>query len=150
MATPKPVKKATKKPVKKAAPPAGAPAGKVAPVQPTHLSVTFKIVTPDQMRKIVFQLTRRKSSAGESWAVMFELNERTDTTQEFQLVIQLLVAIDKGENAKAAATAADGLDSDQHAQALIAGDVSKAAKAGEASIADAETEAVNVISARNT
>jgi len=145
MATAKPVKKATKKAVKKAAPP-----GKAAPVQPTHLSVTFKIVTPDQKRKIVFQLTRRKSSEGESWAVMFELNERKDTTQEFQLVIQLLVAIDKGENAKAAATAVNGLDSDQHAQALIAGDVSKAAKMGDASIADAETEAVNVISARNS
>ncbi len=144
MATAKPVKKkATKKAVKKAAPPA-----KTGPVQPTHLSVTFKIVTPDQLRKIVFQLTRRKSSAGESWAVMFELNERTEITQEFQLVIQLLVAIDKGENAKAAATAADGLDSDQHAQALIAGDVSKAAKVGDAPIADAETEAVNIISAR--
>src|SRR5215510_677667 len=118
------------------------------PVQPTHISVTFRIVTPDQLRKITFTLTRNSDAKNDSWSVMFELDERADTTKDFQLVIQLQAEVDHNDNAKAAATAKDGLDSDQHSQALVAGDVAKAAKKGEATVDDAEDQAAAIISAR--
>lgn len=123
---------------------------KTAPVQPTHISVTFKIVTPDQLRKITFTLSRLFDSTHDSWSVMFELDERTDATKDFQLVIQLQADVDHDDNDKAAATAKNGLDSDQHSQALVAGDVAKAAKKGDATLDDAKSEAAGVVSARSS
>jgi len=124
----------------------GASAGTL---QPTHISVTFKIVTPDQLRKITFTLSRLIDSTQDSWSVMFELDERADTTKDFQLVIQLQVDVDHNDNANAAATAKNGMDSDQHAQAIVAADTAKDAKKGDASLADAQSDAAAVVSARN-
>ena len=117
-------------------------------VQPTHITVTFKIVTPDQLRKITFTLSRMVDASHDSWSVMFELDERTDPAADFNLVIQLQVDVDHDDNDKAAATAQEGLDSDQHAQALIASDVAKAAQKGEATVDQAKEEAAGIISAR--
>jgi hypothetical protein len=119
------------------------------PIQPSHISVTFTIVTPDQLRKIVFTLTKMSSNNTDSWSVMFELDERTDSSKDFQLVVQLKVDVDKGDAAKAAATAKHGLDSDQHAQALVAADTAKDAKTGDATVDDAKEDAAAVVSARN-
>jgi hypothetical protein len=120
-------------------------------VRPTHISVTFKIVTPDQLRKITFTLSRVEDATHDSWSIMFELDERTDTTKDFQLVIQLQVDVDHNDDANADATAKNGLDSDQHAQALVAADVAKAAKKGDGpTIDDANDEAANIISVRST
>ncbi len=121
-----------------------------APVQPTHISVTFKIVTPDQLRKITFTLTRLVDSAQDSWSVMFELDERADTTKDFHLVIQLQVDVDHNDNDKAAATAKNGMDSDQHSQALVAADVAKAAKQDVSLKEAAEGEAAGIVSARSS
>lgn len=118
-------------------------------VRPTHISVTFKIVTPDQKRRIIFTLSRMSDSQNDSWSVMFELDERADTTQDFQLVIQLQVDVDHNDDAKAAATAKNGMDSDQHAQVLVAGDTAKDAKKGDATVDDAKQDAAGVISARS-
>ena len=117
--------------------------------RPTHISVTFKIVTPDQKRRINFTLSRLSDSQNDSWSVMFELDERADTTQDFQLVIQLQVDVDHNDSAKAAATAKNGLDSDQHAQVLVAADTAKDAKKGDATIEDAKQDAAAVVSARS-
>jgi hypothetical protein len=79
---------------------------------------------------------------------MFELDERADATKDFQLVIQLQVDVDHNDDAKAAATAKNGLDSDQHSQALVAADTAKDAKKGDATLADAQQDAAGVVSAR--
>lgn len=118
-------------------------------IQPTHISVTFTIVTPDQLRKIIFKLTKSNDSTDESWSVSFELDERTDATKDFNLVIQLEVDVDHNDHPKAAATMKNGLDSDQHAQALVAGDTAKDAATGAASQQDAKDDSKAVVSARN-
>jgi hypothetical protein len=117
--------------------------------RPTHISVTFKIVTPDQLRKIIFTLTRMSDAENDSWSVMFELDERADATKDFQLVIQLQVDVDHNDDPNAAATAKHGMDSNQRAQALVAGDTAKDAKIGDASVDDAKADAAGVVSARD-
>jgi hypothetical protein len=129
--------------------PAKASGSAPAVTRPTHISVTFKIVTPDQKRRITFTLSRLSDSQNDSWSVMFQLDERADTTQDFQLVIQLQVDVDHNDNAKAAATAKNGMDSDQHAQVLVAGDTAKDAKNGDATLDDAKQDAAGVITARS-
>jgi hypothetical protein len=118
-------------------------------VQPTHVSVTFTIVTPNQLRKIIFTLVKLSDATNDSFSVMFELDERADASKPFQLVIQLQVDVDHNDVAKAAATQKNGLDSDQHAQALVAGDTAKDAKTGAATKEDAEDDAKAIVSARN-
>ena len=118
-------------------------------VQPTHISVTFTIVTPDQLRKIVFSLSKLSDKNNDSWSVMFELDERADATKKFELVIQLQVDVDHNDAAKAAATAKHGMDTDQHAQALQAGDTAKDAKTGDATLDDAKEDTKGIVSARN-
>lgn len=118
-------------------------------LQPTHISVTFTIVTPDQLRKIIFTLIRLSDANNDSWSVMFELDERSDATKAFQLVIQLQVDVDHNDAPKAAATAKNGLDTDQHAQALVAGDTAKDVKTGDATKADAAEDAKSIVSARS-
>jgi hypothetical protein len=122
----------------------------LAPVKPTHISVSFKIVTPDQLRKITFTLSRLSDSQNDSWSIMFELDERADATKDFQLVIQLQVDVDHNNDTKAAATAKHGLDSDQHAQALVAADTAKDAKKGDATQDEAKQDAAGIVSARAT
>jgi len=119
-------------------------------ITPTHISVTFKIVTPDQRRRITFTLSRMSDDTQDSWSVMFELDERTDPNKDFMMVIQLQVDVDHNDADKAAATAKDGLDSNQHAQALVAGDTAKDAKKGNATLDDAKEDAAAIITARAT
>src|SRR5271156_6598041 len=102
-------------------------------LQPTHISVTFKILMPDQLRKISFTLTKDSESGKESWNITFQLFQRTSSTVDFpsDASIELDVVIDEGDedaNAQASATAKHGLDADQRAQALGAGDTAQAAK----------------------
>ena len=52
------------------------------------------------------------------------------------------------DNDKAAATAKNGLDSDQHGQALVAGDTAKDAKKGDAMIEDAKQDAAAIVTSR--
>ena len=118
-------------------------------LKPTHIAVTFKIVTPDQRRKIIFTLVRYSDKHDDSWIIMFELDERADATKPFQMVIQLQVDVDHNDAPKAAATAQNGLDSDQHAQALVAGDTAKDVKTGDATKDDLAQDTKAIVSARN-
>ena len=117
--------------------------------QPTHISVAFKIVSSDQLRMIIFTLSRMSDAANDSWGIMFELDERADVTQNFGMVIQLQADVDHDDNDKAAATANHGMDADQHAQVLVAADTAKDAKNGDATLADAQEDAKAVVAARN-
>jgi hypothetical protein len=118
-------------------------------LQPTHISVTFTIVTPDQLRKIIFTLVKLSDANNDSWSIMFELDERADAANAFQLVIQLQVDVDHNDAPKAAATAKNGLDSDQHSQALAAADTAKDVKTGDATKADLGEDTKGIVSARN-
>jgi len=119
------------------------------PLKPTHIHVSFKIVTPDQLRQIIFTLSKMSDSANDSWSVMFELDERADPNGKFQLVIQLQVDVDHNDAAKADATSKHGLDTDQQAQALAAADTAKDVKTGDATLDDAKEDAKSVVSARD-
>ena len=97
-------------------------------LQPTHISVTFTIVTPDQLRQIIFKLNKSSDSNDDSWSIFFELDERKDPDKPFKLVAKLEVAVDHNDAAKAAATQKNGMDAAQRAQAVSAADTVKAAK----------------------
>jgi hypothetical protein len=118
-------------------------------IAPSHISVTFTIVTPDQLRQIIFNLTKSSDSTDDSWSISFELDERKDPDKPFKLVAKLNVAVDHNDTAKAASTVKHGLDSDQHAAALNAADTVKAAKADPELKPDAEEDTKAVIAARN-
>jgi hypothetical protein len=125
------------------------PAKPKAQVQPTHISVTFTIVTPDQRRKIIFTLVKLSDAKNDSWSIMFELDERADAAKPFLMVIQLQVDVDHNDAPKAAATAKNGMDSDQHAQALVAADTAKDVKTGNATKDDLNDATTAVVSARS-
>src|SRR6185312_8252510 len=112
-----------------------------AAIKPSHISVTFTIVTPDQLRKIIFKLDKSSDSVDESWSISFELDEREDPSKQFALVLQLQVNVDQTDHAKAAATLNNGLDTDQHAQALAAGDTARDVATGAATNEDAQDDA---------
>jgi hypothetical protein len=120
-------------------------------IQPTHLFVRFKIVTPDKLRQIVFTLEKDQDAQNNSWNITFALNERDKPEDDFSEVIQLAVAVDHNDDDKAMASFKHGLDSDQHAQALVAGQTAKDAKTGAdgTTVADAKDDAAGVVSARN-
>jgi hypothetical protein len=118
-------------------------------ITPTHISVTFTIVTPDQLRKIVFNLTKSSDSLDDSWSISFELDERKEASKPFNLVAKLDVAVDHNDSPKALATSKHGMDSDQHAAALNAADTVKAAEADPSLKPDAEEDTKAVVSARN-
>jgi hypothetical protein len=118
-------------------------------IAPSHISVTFTIVTPDQLRQIIFNLKKSKDANDDSWSIMFELDERKDSEKPFKLLAKLDVAVDHNDTAKALATSKFGLDSDQHAAALNAADTVKAAKSDPALKPDAEEDTKAVVSARS-
>lgn len=135
-------------------PTTGAGAGRaLAPVQqhlkPSNITVSFTIVTPDQLRRIIFTLTKTQASAGESWDIMFELDERADAAKNFVLVARFQVDVDQEDHDNAAATAKHGLDSDQVDQAHVAADTASDVKTGAATLEDRDAAATDVVSVRN-
>ena len=118
-------------------------------LKPTHISVTFTIVTPDQKRKVIFTLVKLSDKNNDSWSVMFELDERADASKPFQLVIQLQVDVDHNDAPKAAATAKHGLDGDQQSQALAAADTAKDVKTGDANKDDLQADTKAIVSSRS-
>jgi hypothetical protein len=117
--------------------------------EPTHIHVSFAIVTPDQLRKIIFTLDKTSGANNDDWSISFELDERANTSGQFQMVIQLQVAVDHDDADKANATAKHGLDSDQRAQALVAGDTAKDVKTGDATKDDLASDTKAIVTARN-
>ena len=125
-------------------------------LQPTRISVTFKILMPDQLRKISFTLTKDSESGTEDWNITFQLFQRTSTNVDFpsNASIELDVVIDESDNqanAQASATAKHGLDADQRAQTLSAADTAQAAKDPTSGITDddAKDAASDIVSSRN-
>lgn len=115
----------------------------------TSFSVDLLIVTPNQLRKITFKLTKEVKTGGEvKWTMTFGLYERKDTTKDFAEVVVLTVNISKPQHAKIEATAAKGLDEAQSSAALVAADTAKAFTKNKVSKQTATASARNVIAAR--
>lgn len=118
-------------------------------LQPTHISVTFTIVTVDQLRRISFKLNKSDDSKQTAWSASFALDERADTTKAFVNIVALDVDVLEDDHVKAAATAKHGMDPDQHAQALAAADTASDVKSGLADPQDAKDDSSAIVTARN-
>ena len=117
----------------------------------TSFSVDLLIVTPNQLRKINFKLSKdSKSDGSEEWTLEFGLNERKKTTDQFADVVKLTVKIKPAHNDKAAATAKNGLDDAQTSAAIAAGDSAKLFSDGKISKATAQADARRVIGVRGS
>lgn len=119
--------------------------------KPTHVFVRFKLLTTDHLRQIIFTLEKDEDAENDGWNIVFELWERTDAAEDLMQIIQLAVAVDHNEDDKAMATFKNGLDTDQHAQALVAGQTAKDASTGANGTTedDAKADSATVVSSRN-
>lgn len=115
----------------------------------TSFSVDLLIVTPNQLRKITFKLSKEvKPDGAVNWTMAFGLFERKDTTKDFKEVVVLTVNIAKPHHDKVQATAVKGLDDAQASAALIAADTAKAFAKKKVSKLTANASARNVIAVR--
>jgi hypothetical protein len=114
----------------------------------TSITADLLVVTPDQLRKINLRLTKKTQSETVDWELVFGLQEREKTTDPFNDLVKLTVAISKQNNKKAQATADSGLDKAQTSAAFAAGDAAKLFNEGQLSQSAAELSAKRVISSR--
>lgn len=97
------------------------------------IDVEFDLVTPDQLRKVAFGLTKTVQGTDVVWTITFQLYERTSTAVSFPTDpnISLKVKVDSALNADAE-QASKGLTPAQTAQATGPAAVAvKAANAGQ-------------------
>ena len=118
----------------------------------TPLSVDLEVHTPDQLRKILFGLERTCNNDGtETWAINFEVDERTNTSATWDLLVKLNVKVSKAYNKAAEVTAnSRSLDATQTAQALVAGQTARDFRNGQATETDVKEDAEATIAARTT
>jgi hypothetical protein len=117
----------------------------------TSFSVDLTIVTPNQLRKIDFNLAKDSKSDGSvEWTMEFKLNERKKTSDAFVEIVKLKVKVKPEHNDKADATAKKGFDDPQTAAALAAADSAKLFSKGEISKPTAQADARRVIAVRAT
>lgn len=118
----------------------------------TPVSVSFELVTDDQLEKITFGLNKTCNPDDSSgWDISFELDQRQTPTGTFELVVQLNVDVNVENNTKAQATASRGLDQNQASYAL--GPAATAARdyqSGAGSFHEAQKQAQNVIAVRQS
>jgi hypothetical protein len=114
----------------------------------TSVTADLLVVTPDQLRKITLRLSKKTQSNTVDWELKFGLQERANTTDPFNDIVQLTVAISKQNNKKAQATMDKGLDRAQTSAAFAAGDAAKRFSEGNTSKSVAELGAKRVISSR--
>lgn len=121
------------------------------PATGTAFSVDLLIVTPDQLRKIDFKLSKGfKNDGSVDWNLEFGLQERSKTTEAFHDLVKLKVSIQPALHPKANATAKKGLDDAQTSAAFAAADSAKLLSEGEISKASANAAAKRVIAVRET
>jgi hypothetical protein len=117
----------------------------------TSFSVDLLVVTPNQLRKINFKLSKdSKTDGSEEWTLEFGLNERKKTTDQFADVVKLTVKIKPAHNDKAESTAKKGLDDAQTSAAIAAGDSAKLFSEGKISKTTAQADARRVIAVRGS
>ncbi len=113
----------------------------------TPVSVSLQVRLPDN-RLVVLELDKTsKSNNTAEWKLNFELQEQ-NSSGIMVSVATLTVTIDKTDHAAAEATATQGLDESQRAQASVAADTAKAVTTGDATKADLKQDAKAIIAAR--
>jgi hypothetical protein len=117
----------------------------------TSFSVELLVVTPNQLRKIDFKLSKAfKTDDSVEWTLEFVLNERKKTTDPFVEMVKLNVKVNPAQHAKAEETAKKGLDDAQTAAAIAASDTAKLFTEGKVSKATAQADARRVVAVRGT
>jgi len=115
----------------------------------TPVSVSLE-VNPSALRKIIFELDKICNNNNTvEWKLHFDLQERSDPNGTFTSLVKLDVDVNKDDHANAAATAEHGLDENQRAQAIVAGDTAKDFSQNLASEQDAKDDAGAVVSVRS-
>ena len=84
------------------------------------VDVKFTLVTPDGLRKVVFELEKdTDDKGGVDWKITFQLFEREKKSGDFgDPIVDLLVEVDSKLNNKAQTVADEGLTARQAAFAL--------------------------------
>ena len=116
----------------------------------TPVSVSFELITDDQLTKITFGLDKTCNDDGSSaWDITFELDQRTTPTGTFAECLKLAVDVNDKNASKCEDTARHGLDTNQASYAL--GPAATAAldyKNGVGTLEQAQKQAENVIAVR--
>ncbi|HWF09929.1 MAG TPA: hypothetical protein VG297_15785 [Bryobacteraceae bacterium] len=114
------------------------------------ISVALQVDPPSGDSEIVFQLDKICNNDDTAeWKMHFELKQK-NAQGTLAPVVTLDIDINKEDHPAAEATAANGLDEDQRAQAQIAGVTSLGTTTGDATKEDAQTQAAAIIPARTT
>ena len=77
------------------------------------ISVSLKVTTPDQLKKIIFGLTKGTKSGATSWTINFELYDRKKKADSFAEVIALKIDVNVNSDNLAEETADKGLNRPQ-------------------------------------
>jgi hypothetical protein len=118
----------------------------------TPIDVEVEVITPDQLRKIVFGLVKTcHADDSASWKINFELDEKKNASDgNFSEVAKVSVAIGQDDHDAAQSTAKSIKDDNQlsdaaTAQALAAGDTLKshAAQPDHPDVKDAVTQVLH-------
>src|SRR5262245_27905421 len=71
----------------------------------TAIKVKFTLITPNGLRKIIFELDKTTEGGVVKWAIQFQLFERAKKADPFELVVELSIEVDTSLNDKAQAIA---------------------------------------------
>jgi hypothetical protein len=113
------------------------------------ISIALEVAPPSGDTEINFQIDKICNADDTvEWKLHFELQEKgADGT--LTPVVTLDIDINNEDNDKAAATAANGMDDAQRAQADVAAQTALAVKTGDATQDDAHQDAAAIIPARS-
>lgn len=115
----------------------------------TPISVALEVEPPSGDTDIVFQLDKVCNQDGtEEWKLHFELQEK-NAAGTLTPIVKLDLDINNEDHPAAAATAKNGLDDNQRAQAAITGQTALAVKTGDATQDDVTDQAAAIIPARD-
>ena len=118
-------------------------------MQSTPVTVSLEVRLSNN-RLVVLELDKTCNFDNTAeWKLHFELQEK-DSTGAMASIVKLDVDINKRDHPAADATAANGLDASQRAQAAIAADTAKAVAEGSATKSDLAQDAAAIIPARDT
>ena len=112
------------------------------------ISVRFEIHTPDERRRITFDLNRSCGpNDAEHWTIHFSVFERKKAAAEFELAAATSVAVVAENHAAAGEVARNGLCEAQTAAAFVAADSLIAAERGDLPLEDAHDDIQAILTA---
>jgi len=113
------------------------------------ISVSLEVDPPSGDTQIVLQLDKICNADDTAeWKLHFELQQK-NAAGTLAPVVKLDIDINHEDHPAAAATAKNGLDDDQRAQAAIAGQTALAVTTNDATEDDAKQQSAAIIPARN-